>query len=250
MARRTNRRRRRRGRYGFLYKLLSVLVICAAIVAALTLFFKVNTIVVSGQSHYTEQAILDAAQVQYGDNMYLLNKHSVANRIMQQCPYVENARINRKLPDTLLIEITETTAAGVIVQDGVGWLISPKGKVLEKLAAGQAGDYAVIDGCTLLAPAVSSFLSFGEEESYKQEQLLALLGALREAEVLDQVEAVHLGDASVLTMEYGGRFTVKLAWGANFAYQIQNLEYVISCLEINETGTIDLTREGVANFIP
>ena len=50
MARRTSRRRRRRGRYGFLYKLVSVLLVCAAVVAALTLFFKVNTIVVTGQS--------------------------------------------------------------------------------------------------------------------------------------------------------------------------------------------------------
>ena len=37
-------RRRRRGRFTFLYKLLSVLIICAAIVAALTLFFKVENI--------------------------------------------------------------------------------------------------------------------------------------------------------------------------------------------------------------
>ena len=43
MARRRNsNRRRRRGSFGFLYKLLSTLVICAAVVAALTLFFRVE----------------------------------------------------------------------------------------------------------------------------------------------------------------------------------------------------------------
>lgn len=182
--------------------------------------------------------------------MYLLNKHTVANRIMQQCPYVEQVRINRKLPDTLLIEITETTAAGAITQEGVTWLISPTGKILEKKEGGQSGECAVIDGCTLLAPSVGSGIALGEEESYKQEQLLALLSALDENEVLEKVNAIHLGDASVLTMEYADRFTVEMAWGANYGYKIQNLEYVISCLEVNETGTIDLTREGVANFIP
>ena len=41
MARRrgSNRRRRRREGSGFLYKLLSVFLICAAVVAAITLFF-------------------------------------------------------------------------------------------------------------------------------------------------------------------------------------------------------------------
>lgn len=38
--RRHSNRRRRRGNFGFLYKLLSVLVICAAVVMALTLFFR------------------------------------------------------------------------------------------------------------------------------------------------------------------------------------------------------------------
>ena len=49
MARRRKSNRRRRGSFGFLYKLLSVLVICGAIVAALTLFFRVDTVVISTQ---------------------------------------------------------------------------------------------------------------------------------------------------------------------------------------------------------
>ena len=71
-------RRRRRGRFTFLYKLLSVLIICAAIVAALTLFFKVETIEVMGESRYSEATILEAAGVSVGDNLYLLNKYTVS----------------------------------------------------------------------------------------------------------------------------------------------------------------------------
>lgn len=55
MARRRKSNRRRRGSFGFLYKLLSVLVICGAIVAALTLFFRVDTVVITGQQRYTEE---------------------------------------------------------------------------------------------------------------------------------------------------------------------------------------------------
>ena len=60
MARRRHSSRRRRGSSGFLYKLLSVLVICGAIIAALTLFFRVETIAVSGQRRYTEAEIIEA----------------------------------------------------------------------------------------------------------------------------------------------------------------------------------------------
>ena len=56
--RRHSNRRHRRGNSGFLYKLLSVLVICGAVVAALTLFFRVDTIEVTGQERYTDDEVI------------------------------------------------------------------------------------------------------------------------------------------------------------------------------------------------
>ena len=57
MARRSRRNRRRsRGRFAFLYRLLCFVLICAAIVGALVLFFKVDTISVSGNDRYTYPA--------------------------------------------------------------------------------------------------------------------------------------------------------------------------------------------------
>ena len=50
MARnRSTNRRRRRGRFSFLMKLLCILLIAGAVVAALTIFFKVQSITVSGR---------------------------------------------------------------------------------------------------------------------------------------------------------------------------------------------------------
>ena len=46
--RRGSARRRRRGGSGFLYKLLSVFLICGCLVAAITLFFRVDTVVITG----------------------------------------------------------------------------------------------------------------------------------------------------------------------------------------------------------
>lgn len=48
--RRGSARRRRRGGSGFLYKLLSVFLICGCLVAAITLFFRVDTVVITGRS--------------------------------------------------------------------------------------------------------------------------------------------------------------------------------------------------------
>ena len=66
MARRRHSRRRGRGSFGFLYKLLSVLAICGAIIAAMTLFFRVDEIVVTGQKRYTAEEIQTASGVEPG----------------------------------------------------------------------------------------------------------------------------------------------------------------------------------------
>lgn len=254
MARRRNSsRRRRRGSSGFLYKLLSMLAICAVIIVALTLFFRVETIVVTGTERYTAEEVIQASGVETGDNLFLLNKPTVNQRIRDALPYVERVkRINRKLPDTLLIEVEECGTPLAVVQDGSAWLVSPLGKIVEQLPAGQAEGYAAIDGCQLLTPTVGTKIALATEYNAKKESLLDLLAALEEAEMLDQVEAIHLEDASTLTMEYGGRFLVEMPYRADYQRKLQTLRLAVEKLETNQTGTIQLLQEDryAANFIP
>lgn len=259
MARRRNsNRRRRRGSFGFLYKLLSTLVICACLIAALTLFFRVDTIVVTGEERYSKQEILDATGIQTGDNLYLMNKNDVASRMVTALPYLKNVRINRKLPDTLLIEVEECGTPMAIVQDGYAWLVSPgdrasgKLKIVDQVEAGAAANYGVIDGCALLAPSVGGQLALATEYVSQQDSLVALLRALEDAEMLDQVDGIHLDDLSVLSMDYAGRFTVKMPYGADYAYKLQYLAATLADEKIqdNMTGTIDLSRDdGKAHLI-
>ena len=54
------RRRRRRGP-GILISLLCLVLICAAILAAVTVFFKVKRVTVSGESRYSAEEVLEAA---------------------------------------------------------------------------------------------------------------------------------------------------------------------------------------------
>lgn len=251
--RRKSNRRRRRGSFGFLYKLLSTLVICAAVVAALTLFFRVDAIQVTGVERYTAQEVTDASGVEQGDNLFLLNKYSVDQNIKAALPYVEELRINRSLPDTLVIQVRECGTPMAVVQDGSAWLVSPAGKIVEQAEAAAAEQYALIDGCQLLAPAVGTSLALATEYAAQQQSLLDLLAALEEAALVEQVDAIHLGDLSVLRMEYAGRFVVELPYGADYAYKLRSLtaSLEIGAIQDNQTGTIQLTGDdGKVSFIP
>ena len=152
--RRHSNHRRRRGNFGFLYKLLSVLVICGAVVAALTLFFRVDTIRVTGNDRYTEDEVIQASGIQLGDNLFLLNKYEAARSIAEKLPYIdiEDIWIRRELPDTLLIDVAECGTPLAVIQDGSAWLVSPKGKIVEQLPAAQAGTMPSSTGASCWPP--------------------------------------------------------------------------------------------------
>ena len=243
--RRGSARRRRRGSGGFLYKLLSVLLICGCLVAAITLFFRVDTVVITGEKRYTEEEIRQASGVADGDNLFLLNKYQVIRNIAEALPYIEieNTRIQRKLPDTLLIQVQECGDPLAWAQEGTVWLVSPAGKIVEQ--SDSAAGYPTIDGCQLLAPSVGTQIAVDTADETRRQGLLDLLAALEETGNLEKVNAIHLGEASYLSMDYMGRFTVKMPYNTDFDYKLQILELAIASGKIQEnmTGTFDMRQE-------
>ena len=247
MARRHGRGRRGR-RFGVLYKLLTLVVVCAAAVLALTLFFKVESVEVTGNSRYSAQEIQDACGVSLGDNLYLLSKPDMVQRLHQQLPYIDEVRITRRLPNTLCVQVTEFSTVYAVEQEGTVWLLTSGGKIVE--TAAERGDTPLIDGCELLAPSLSGDVSFALELQNRQESLFALLTALESAELTEGVRAIHLGDPTVLTMDYTERFSVEMPYSADYPRLLRYLTLVIEELETNLTGVIDLTRDGEPHFRP
>lgn len=247
MARRHGRGRRGR-RFGVLYKLLTLVVVCAAAVLALTLFFKVESVEVTGNSRYSAQEIQDACGVQLGDNLYLLSKPDMVQRLHQRLPYIDEVRITRRLPNTLCVQVTEFSTVYAVEQEGTVWLLTSGGKIVE--TAAERGDTPLIDGCELLAPSLGGDVSFALELQNRQESLFALLTALESAELTGDVRAIHLGDPTVLSMDYTESFTVEMPYGADYPRLLRYLTLVIEELETNLTGVIDLTRDGEPHFRP
>ena len=222
--RRSYHRKRRQGRFSFLYKILIFVAICGAIAVALALFFKVDTITVTGNSRYTANQIIEASGIETGDNMFFLNKYHASERITAALPYVETVRISRQLPDTLVVTVTECTAPAAVSQDGKLWLLSGDGKIVDA-KTGDGKQYAVVEGLTLL-------------------------GLLRDKDMLGDVQTIDLSDTASVVMRYLDRFDVTFRWDADFDYKLDYLLAVVERLEVNEKGTIDMTQEGKASFIP
>lgn len=247
-GRNRRRRRKRKGSFSFLYKLLMFFAICGAIVAALAVFFKVDTIEVTGNSRYTAQEIAESGNIHVGDNLFLINKFGAAEEITRKLPYISSVRISRKLPDTLCIQVEENGALCALEQGGETWLLSSSGKLVEK--TNTAAEATRVTGLTALEPEAGEALQVDAEQQSTKETLLTLLAALNSREALSRCQEIHLEDGSYITLRFDGRFDVLLSWDADFGYKLDCLLAVVDTkLEENEKGTIDLTRKEV-RFVP
>lgn len=251
MARRKRyNHKRRRGSLSFLYKLLAFVLICTAIALALTLFFRIRTIDVSGSQRYSAQEIIDAAEVQVGDNMFLMNKYRAAERIRAALPYIETVQFRRDMPDGLRIIVTECTDPAAIVQDGKAYLLCDTGTIVDDMAASAAKKRIQVKGLTLVEPVVGQPAQAAEGQELALTQLLALMQALDERGMGGDVTLIDMSDPAQLTLSYLGRFNVYFPWDADYGYKLDYLLAVVEKLEANEKGVINMMQEGKARFIP
>ena len=250
MARKRYTRRRSKGRFAFLYKLLAFVVTCIAIALALTLFFRIRTINVSGNSRYDREVIIQAAQVKEGDNLFLLNKYDAAARIRKTLPYVETVQFRRTLPDTLSIVVTECTSPAAVIQDGQAYLLCDKGIIVDQVSPAAAKKLMQVQGLTLIDPAVGGEAVAAQGQTLTLEQLLSLLQVLDERSLAGDVQSIDLSDPSQITLRYLDRFDVCFPRDTVYGYKLDYLLAVVEKLEINETGTINMMQEGKARFIP
>ena len=248
--RRRYNHKRRRGSFSFLYKLLAFVLICTAIALALTLFFRIRTIQVSGNDRYTREEIIAAAEVKEGDNLFLMNKYNAAERIRKALPYIETVQFRRMLPDRLSIVVTECADPAAVVQDGKAYLLCDTGNIVDEMAASAAKGRMQVKGLTLTGPAVGTQAQAAEGQELTLERLLELMKALDSRDMTGNVSQLDMSDASQLTLRYLDRFDVYFPWDADYGYKLDYLLAVVEKLEVNEKGIINMMQEGKARFIP
>lgn len=137
----------------FLLKLVSVVAVVIAMVLVLSIFFRVDTVRVSGMDKYTPWMVREASGIQDGDSLLGVSKARVAGRIIAKLPYVDKVKIGINLPGTVNIEITELKVTYAIqASDSTWWLITSDGRLVDQIDATAANGYTRILGVQIESP--------------------------------------------------------------------------------------------------
>lgn len=242
-----------------LVQLLTVLAVVLALVMGLSVFFKVKAVTVSGADVYSAWTIREASGISEGDNLLTFSRARASGQILAKLPYVKSARIGIKLPDTVNIEIEEENVVySIQADDGVWWLITSGGKVVEQTSAGNAENYTQILGVIIAPPQPGEIARAKEEipastdesgetiplsvtDVQRLSAALEILVELENNDIVGQAASVDVTRLDDIILWYGTQYQANLGGTNDMAYKIATMNDTILQLSDYQTGILDLS---------
>ncbi|MEG0912831.1 MAG: FtsQ-type POTRA domain-containing protein [Oscillospiraceae bacterium] len=240
-------RRQKRNRAVVITVLIFLLI--AGTVLSLTFCFNIATIEISGTSSvYTNDEILANSKIKNGQSIFLFSAKKVADELGTKLPYLDNIKVVRKLPDTVVIDISETKNSLVLPYAGGGLVLSKSLKILDNVSSPPDG-FVKIYG---LQP--GSFNVGGElmtEAEGGTEYLQSLVSALDSCGLIEKTSMINVGDKLNLSLVYDNRLFVMIGTANNLEYKVKMLKKLVET-ELSETdvGNLDLSVSGKGIFKP
>lgn len=205
---RDNKKRKKRNkiRKVIIWLVVSIILIATATVLSLTVFFRIDTINVSGNEIYSKNEILTHCTIDKGENLFLSDTQTAKKMLEQSLPYIYNAEIKRKLPYTIQIKITEATPAYSIKnKDKTYILLDDNFKVLENNAKKAKG--ISITNAQVLSSEPGNVIKFKDE---KISQCLNELAVVVKDNKLDSITGIYSKGINENYVVYDNRITFKL----------------------------------------
>lgn len=241
------RKKRNRMRKAFIW--IGVLLFVAALgtVLSLTVFFPINSINVAGNKIYSAEEILTACTIDKGENLFMSDTAKAKQTIEEVLPYIYNAEIRRKLPNTIEINVTEAKASySIRNKDKTYILLDDRFKVLET-AAEKAGGVR-ISKADIKSAVPGHKIEFSDKNTGACLEQLAAVVKTNEFTEITSIYSNNLSDNYVI---YDGRIKFKLG----NCDDLENKIYrgLAACEQLNESspnvkGTMTITSDKSVYF--
>jgi len=221
-SQKNRRKKARRRRIAFGLILLTL--VCAALVGiyyAFIVIFEIKTITVVGEvGLYSQEVVIEQSGLQTGKNLFFENLKEAKSGIEVNLPYIGQADIKRKLPSTLLINVSVTKDRAYLQgQDGKYYAVNENGKVLSVLSAPSEDLPVVASGSFTAELGKTINFEYGDKNADKQEPaaseqsrevLEALTNIIKSLEnsKLEGINIIDISDIYNIKMVYRDRINI------------------------------------------
>ena len=171
-------------------KLLVFLLLCFSIFILLfSPLFNINFIEVVGNSKVASDSIINNTGLYIGQNIFRINKITIKEKILL-LPYIENVKIQRKLPNKIYIEVVEKQPIAAIEFMGSNVFIDEREYVLESiLVNGEELNIPQITGFNLNTIVVGEKLKVDNIENLQK--IIKVLHEIKLNQYINEVKNIY-----------------------------------------------------------
>lgn len=228
---------------------LMFIVVIVATIFVMSVFFRVSDIEVTGNTHYADEEIIRAIDIEQGDNLFFFDRFAAISRVFAKLPYIEEVSVVRKLPNKVTIEVVESTALAYIKLGDERWTLDHNCKVLGKAADGETGQLVEVSGISPGTLLIGEQLTTADGDAEVVEQLAEVLYQIQERGLTSYISLVDITDTNDVQLSYAGRYTVKLGNSSGTEHKFGMLVSVVAKLGAEDVGLIDLSDGTTAHFM-
>ena len=243
----------------FFLHLATAVAAVLALIFGISIFFKVDTVTVSGNAKYSTWEVMEASGIKIGDNLIGINEAKITSNIISGLPYVDKVRVGIKLPETVKIEIVELDVVyAIAADDGSWWLIRSDGGIIEKTSSADADLYTKVLGVQITGPEVGNQAMAAQPISQEttadgalmpvtvnaEEQLdtaLSILQYLEDCGVIGAAASVDVTNLNALELYYGTRYQVTLGDSTQLRYKISSMKAAVDKMGDYQSGVLDVS---------
>lgn len=128
-AKRRNRRKRRKAVFLFFFTLIAAGLLFGL---SITVFFPIKHIEITGSNLYTAEEIESVSGISIKDNLFMVNESKTLELIQKQLTFVDSIKITKKFPDTIKINVNDSTETYLYKVDEIYYSVDKKGRILKE----------------------------------------------------------------------------------------------------------------------
>lgn len=224
--------------------MLSVLLISAMIILAFKLpYFNIKNVEIQGNKAVSSKIIADTSGIFKGNNIFYLNIQKARENILK-ISYVSNVSIYRKLPDKIIINITERNARYFVKLDKSYLIVDNDGIILEKRNDLKGLKLTEVIGVKPADRKIGESIFTNSSRSSQIEILNTFSDLIERNKSNNTISSIDLSDILDLKVYYG-KMCVKLGTKDNLKSKLNKALNILSLNQLkNAKGYIDVSYEG------
>ncbi len=236
------RRKRRRKKRSFLlyYIFFGILLVSILFVLSTTVFFKLETVQITGCDEDKKQAVLAQSGISIGDNLWQINTQAAEKKILSAFLDYDAVEISRKLPSGITIKLTPSQIDMICVYQNQYYSMSSGGRIAAVSDTVPSDSLIpLVYGCDLSDVRAGDLIEATIEN--KISVLLDVIDAMKAAE-LTGVTHIDISDLTTIRLFWNNQAELKFGSTQGLAYEMSCVKKLLEeQLEPEEIVIIDDT---------